>query len=217
MIRKVLLSILAATACLPLAWCDQQLHERPQYQLHVGDVLDLNYRLTPEFNQTVTVQPDGFIALDIVGNIKVVGMTLDKVHDEIVSLASSRLNHPELALTLKQFQQPYVVVAGEVAKPGKIEINESTTALQAILLAGGFSETAKDTKVYLYRNLNGGFADVRSLNLHDIKKDSQLERDAVLEPGDMILVTRNKLANFSRFMKSANLGVFLDPVPAVPF
>ena len=195
---------------------DQQLHHRQIYTLHVGDVIALDYRLTPEFNQTVTVQPDGDVDLEVVGDVKIAGFTLDQAHDEIVRLASNQLNHPELAITLKQFQQPYVVVAGEVAKPGRIEINENTTALQAVMLAGGFMPSARDTQVILFRHINADVAEVRRLNLHDIKKDSQLERDAELEPGDMLLVTRNKLEHLSRFMKATNLGVYFNPFPAVP-
>ena len=132
-----ILSLIAGSTSVT-ARADQELHQRPVYRLHIGDVIVLSYRLTPEFNQTVTVQPDGCVDLEIVGNVKVAGYSLEQVHDKIVNLAASRLNHPELAITLKQFQQPYVVVAGEVAKTGKIEINENSTALQAIMLAGGF-------------------------------------------------------------------------------
>lgn len=198
------------------AWSDQQLHKRPVYTLHIGDVIELSYRLTPEFNQTVTVQPDGNVDLEVVGTVKVAGLTLDQVHEEIVKRASVQLNRPQLAITLKQFQQPYVVVAGEVARPGKIEINENTTALQAIMLAGGFMPSARDTQVILFRHINADTAEVRRLNLHNIKKDAQLERDTDLEPGDMLLVTRNKLEHFSRFMKAANLGVYFNPFPAIP-
>jgi polysaccharide biosynthesis/export protein len=219
-IRRLILStvtmFLALSALEMVAWGDQQLHHRPIYTLHIGDVIQLSYRLTPEFNQTVTVQPDGYVDLEVVGNVKVAGLTMDKVHDEIVKRASVQLNHPELAITLKQFQQPYVVVAGEVAKPGKIEINENTTALQAVMLAGGFMPSARDTQVILFRHINGDTAEVRRLNLHNIKKDAQLERDIDLEPGDMLLVTRNKLEHLSRFMKAANLGVYFNPFPAVP-
>lgn len=195
---------------------DDQLHHRPLYTLHVGDVIDLNYRLTPEFNQTVTVQPDGFVNLEVVGNVKVAGLTVDQAHDAIVKAASSQLNNPELAITLKQFQQPYVVVAGEVQRPGKIEINQSTTALQAVMLAGGFLPSAEESQVVLFRRINQDTAEVHRLNLHNIKKDAQLERDSELEPGDMILVTRNKLEHLSRFMKAANLGVYFNPFPTIP-
>jgi polysaccharide biosynthesis/export protein len=198
------------------AWSDVELRQRNVYTLHVGDVISLTYRLTPEFNETVTVQPDGCVNLQIVGNVKVSGLTLDQVHSKIVGLASNQLNHPELALTLKQFEQPYVVVAGEVDKPGKIELHDDTTALQAVMLAGGFKDSARDTQVILFRHINSDMAEVHRLNLHDIKKQSQLERDTELEPGDMLLVTRNKMEHLSRFMKASNLGVYFNPFPVVP-
>jgi polysaccharide biosynthesis/export protein len=198
------------------AWSDVGLRQRNVYTLHVGDVISLTYRLTPEFNETVTVQPDGCVNLQIVGNVKVSGLTLDQVHSKIVSLASNQLNHPELALTLKQFEQPYVVVAGEVDKPGKIELHDDTTALQAVMLAGGFKDSARDTQVILFRHINSDTAEIHRLNLHDIKKQSQLERDTELEPGDMLLVTRNKMEHLSRFMKASNLGVYFNPFPVVP-
>jgi len=184
--------------------------------LHVGDEIALNYRFTPEFNQTVTVQPDGSVVLDIVGSVRVAGLTLEQAHDQIVKLASSQLNKPQLAITLTRFEQPYVVVAGEVDHPGKIDIRENTTALQAIMLAGGFKDSAKDTKVILFRRVNGDLAEVRPLNLHNVTKHADLERDTELEPGDMLLVTRNKMEHLSRFMKASNLGVYFNPFPAIP-
>jgi len=198
------------------AWANVQLHHRPLYTLHIGDVIVLSYRLTPQFNQTVTVQPDGSVGLKLVGDIHVAGLTLNQLHDRIVQLASKELNHPELAITLKHFQPPYVVIAGEVEKPGKIVLHEDTTALQAIMLAGGFKPAARDTRVILFRHINGDEAEVRCLDLHKITKRAQLERDIVLEPGDMLLVTRNRLAHFSHFMKATNLGVYFDPIQKLP-
>ena len=109
-----------------------------RYVLHPGDVLDIQYRYTPEFNQTVTVQPDGFISLEIGGDLKVAGRNLEQVRNGILTKARTRLASPELIVVLKEFQKPYVVVAGEVAQPGKFEMREKLTAIQAVLLAGGF-------------------------------------------------------------------------------
>jgi polysaccharide export outer membrane protein len=200
---------LSALACR----ADDQLQQRERYVLHAGDVLALNYRYTPEYNQTVTIEPDGYVTLDMVGDIKLAGLTVDEARNEVVTRASSRLNHPELDLILKGFEHPYFVVAGEVEKPGKYELREDTTALQAIMLAGGFKDSAKDTRVLLFRKINEDTAEVRRLDLHNIHKTSQLEHDAVLEPGDMLLVTRNKLEHVSRFLKAANLGVYFNPTP----
>ena len=211
---KVLAVFLVALGGFQLsARGDDQLHQRPVYTLHIGDQFSLSYRFTPEFDQTVTVQPDGSVVLNIVGSVKVAGLTLDQAHDQIVKLASDQLNHPELSITLVKFEQPYVVVAGEVDKPGKVELHEDITALQAIMLAGGFKDSAKDTKVILFRRINGDMAEVRPLDLHNINKHADLERDTELQPGDMLLVTRNKLEHFSRFMKASNLGVYFNPIP----
>lgn len=216
MTRAIAAMVFAFVVLSVAARADEQLHRRPEYTLHVGDVIVLNYRYTPEFNQTVTVQPDGYINLNIVGNIKVAGLTIEAMHDQIVNQASHRLNNPELTVTLKEFQQPYVVVAGQVERPGKIDLHDNTTALQAVMLAGGFKDSARDTHVVLFRRINGDTAEVRQLDLHNIKKQADLERDTELEPGDMLLVTRNKLEHLSRFMKAANLGVYFNPFPTIP-
>jgi polysaccharide biosynthesis/export protein len=212
----IALTCAALLLCVPGARADEQLHQRPIYTLHTGDVVVLSYRYTPEFNQTVTVQPDGCINLNVVGSVRVAGLSVDQVRQRVIDLASVTLNHPELTITLQQFVQPYVVVAGEVDHPGKFDLRENTTALQAIMLAGGFKDSARDTQVLLFRKINADQAEVHRLDLHNIKKNSDLERDAELEPGDMILVTRNKMEHLSRFMKASNLGVYFNPFPVVP-
>src|SRR5882762_1864397 len=79
--RRALIICLAAFLSLQsTVRADDKLHQRPQYVLHTGDVLSLDYRYTPEFNQTVTVQPDGYVNLNIVGNIKVSGLTINAIH-----------------------------------------------------------------------------------------------------------------------------------------
>jgi polysaccharide biosynthesis/export protein len=211
MTKPIMIATLTLILALPASWADQELHQRPRYMLHAGDVITLDYRYTPEFNQTVTIQPDGYVSLDIVGEVKVAGLTLEQAHDQIVAGASNRLNRPELTLTLKDFQRPYIVVAGEVVRPGKLDLREDTTALQAVMLAGGFKDSARDTKVLLFRRINQGTAEVRQLDLHNIHKTTELEHDTVLQPGDMLLVTRNKLEHLSRFMKATNLGLYFDP------
>ena len=215
--KKSIAALVSALLLLPcFALGEEQLHQRPIYKLHIGDVIVLNYRYTPEFNQTVTVQPDGSVNLDIVGNVRVSGLSVDQARQRIVDLASARLNHPELTITLQQFEQPYFVVAGEVDHPGKFDLREDTSALQAIMLAGGFKDSARDTQVLLFRRINDDVAEVHKLDLHNVKKSSDLERDTELEPGDMILVTRNRMEHFSRFMKASNLGVYFNPFPVVP-
>ena len=182
-----------------------------RYVLHPGDVLDVQYRYTPEFNQTVSVQPDGYISLEIGGDLKVEGRNLEQVRNLILARARTRLESPELTVVLKEFQKPYVVVAGEVVQPGKFELREKLTAVQAVLLAGGFKDSAKSSQILVYRKLNAETAEVRSLNFKTLKRTSDLENDLTLQPGDMILVPRNRLSKIERYVRLASLTTFLYP------
>lgn len=183
-----------------------------RYTLHPGDVLDIQYRYTPEFNQTVTVQPDGFISLEIGGDVKVSGRNLEQVRNVILTKARTRLASPELIVVLKEFQKPYIVVAGEVAQPGKLEMRERLTALQAVLLAGGFKDSAKSSQILVFRKLNAETAEVRSLNFKTLRRTSDLENDLTLQAGDMILVPRNRISKIERYVRIASLATFLNPL-----
>jgi polysaccharide biosynthesis/export protein len=189
----------------------QTLQQRPRYTLHPGDTVELNLRFTPEYNQTLIVQPDGFITVSLIGDVQVSGLTLEKAHDLLVEKLSARLNQPELNLVLKDFQHPYVVVGGEVQTPGKIELRQSMTAMQAVVLAGGFKPTAKDTRIVVFRHIDSNMGEVKVINLHKIQNDKELERDMMLQPGDMILVPQNRVATFSRYMEATHFSTFMSP------
>jgi protein involved in polysaccharide export with SLBB domain len=75
-----------------------------------------------------------------------------------------------LNLILEEFTRPYVVVAGEVAKPGQFEIRDNMTALSAILMAGGFTQSAKSGQVIVFRKVNDTIDEVKELNLTSIHK-----------------------------------------------
>ena len=180
-----------------------------RYRLQPGDVLEVQFRYSPEFNQTVTVQPDGYITLEIGGDLKVAGFTVEQTKQAILRQASTRLQDPVATVLLKEFQRPYFVVAGEVSTPGKIEMRERVTAIQAIMLAGGMKETAKSSQVVVFRQINSDMAEVKLLNLKSIKRTSDLENDMTLQAGDMVFVPRDKISKVERFMKIASIAAFM--------
>jgi polysaccharide biosynthesis/export protein len=191
---------------------DETLHKRPRYILHPGDVIELSYRLTPEFNQTVTLEPDGHASLSIAGDMLLGGLDLTDAKAAIIERVATRLNDPELTLVLKDFQKPYVVVGGEVQTPGRIEMREDMTAMQALLLAGGPKSSAATGKILLFRHLNKEDGQVRVLNLSHMKNTGALERDAQLQPGDMLFVTTSNFNKFERFMKATAFSLYLNPL-----
>jgi polysaccharide biosynthesis/export protein len=185
------------------------------YLILPGDVIEVQYRYTPEFNQIVTVQPDGYITLPIAGSIKVAELTLEQVRMLILKRAGERLREPEAIVTLKEFQKPYFVVAGEVVQPGRMEMRERITALQAVMLAGGFKDSARSSQILIFRRLNSDEAEVKSVDLRNIKTTNDLQNDLMLRPGDMLLVPQNRITKVSRFIKLINLGLFFNPLDVI--
>ncbi len=183
-----------------------------RYRLNPGDVLEISYRYTPEFNQTVSIHPDGFIVLPIVGDLKVADLTLTEAKALILERATKRLNDPEITIFLKEYQKPYYVVAGEIATPGRFEMNEEITALQAVMLAGGFKDSAKTSRVFVFRKINKNMAEVKTLDLKKIRKTSDLENDLNLESGDIVWVPQNKFSKFEKYIRLTSIGAILNPI-----
>jgi polysaccharide biosynthesis/export protein len=193
----------------------QMLEKRNRYMLQPGDQLDVKFRLTPEFNQTVTVQPDGFVQLNVTGDVRVASLSVEDAEAAIKVSAEKRLNNPEVSISLLSFHKPYFVVAGEVAKPGRYDMAEDTTAMQAMLMAGGPTADGKVSEIIIYRRINGNNAQVKVLDLRNMKKTEDLERDCELQPGDMLYVTRNFISRLTQVTRIANnFGLYLNPLQA---
>src|SRR5205807_719649 len=107
-----------------------------------------NFELSPEFNQTaVTVQPDGFISLRAVGDIKVDGQTVPVLTQTLKTAYSKILHDPIISVVLKDFEKPYFIADGQLGRPGKYDLRGSVTLTEAIAMAGGFNDSAKHSQV----------------------------------------------------------------------
>ena len=185
----------------------------PRYRLQPNDVIEIQYRYTPEYNQTASVQPDGFVTLQLVGDVKLDGLTLDQARASILKLASARLHDPEIFILLKDYEKPHFVVGGEVASPGRFELRGHVTAVEAIAIAGGFkAASAKHSQVILFRRIDAENGETRTLDLKKIMYKPMLEEDVTLRPGDMLLVPQNRISKIERIIKWANIGVYWSPI-----
>lgn len=181
-----------------------QLQQRDRYRIHEGDQILVEFTYTPEFNQTVTVQPDGFVSLRVGGDVRVAGRTIDEVKAMIEKSASVRLNDPVVALTLVDFQHPYFVVAGEALTPQKYEMRQHLTVLQGLMLAGGIRQTGKEKQVVLIHGLGTADQHIYLLDLKNVASNKIFEHDMDLSSEDIIYIPRNKLTRAIQVMQLVN-------------
>jgi polysaccharide export outer membrane protein len=169
----------------------QQRHRR--YALRPGDLLQLTFPFTPEFNQAIAVQPDGFITLVQVGELHVAEMSLPDLRAALRRAYKDVLRDPEINVELKDFEKPYFIASGEVKAPGRYDLRGDTTVAQAVAVAGGFTGEAKHSQVLLFRRVDEQSVEVKKINLKKMLAEGKLSEDLHLQPGDLVYVPQSAI------------------------
>jgi polysaccharide biosynthesis/export protein len=184
---------------------------RPLYRLCTSDTLQISFTFSPEFDQTVTVQPDGFVALKGAEPTYAEGRTLTEFRAAAELAYAGSLNDPEITVVLKEFNQPYFVASGEVTRPGKYDLRGDTTVTEALAIAGGMNEQAKHSQVVLFRHAPGHQVEARLLDVKKMLNTQDLAEDVRLKPGDMLFVPQNLISKIRRYLPVSSLGMYLNP------
>jgi len=179
---------------------------RPLYRLSKTDTVEIGFTFAPEFNQTVTVQPDGFIALKGLDDLYVEGMTVPELRQAIRRAYSASLHDPEVTAVLKDFNKPYFIAGGQVARPGKYELRGDTTIVEAIATAGGFTGEARHSQVVLFRRISEETCEAKLLNVKRMLSARDLREDIHLRPGDMLFVPQNAISKIRQYLPVSEVG-----------
>lgn len=183
---------------------------RPLYRLNRSDVVALSFTLSPEFDQTLTLQPDGYVALKDASPVLAQGLTLEEFREAVEQAYRGYLHDPQVAVALKEFEHPYFVAGGEVGKPGKYELRSDTTVIEAVQIAGGFTHEAKHSQVLLFRHVNDDLVEARVFNLKRMLKEKSLGEAAQLRPGDLVFVPQNSISKAERFLSKPSLSMYVS-------
>jgi polysaccharide export outer membrane protein len=188
------------------------MEHNPPYRLEDSDVVTVTFRYTPEFNQDVTVGPDGRAEVAGLGVVIAEHQTLAQFKASLVELSSKRLVNPELSAVLKTYVKPHVLVGGEVNTPGRVELHGDTSALDAIALAGGFRDSAAKNNVLLLRADPGNGGQTRVVNLTQFLKNHKLEEVPQLRSGDVLYVSKSKFAKLNEIAHLGAFGAIYNPI-----
>lgn len=163
-------------------------HARPQYLIGSGDVLAINVWKETELTRTVLVRPDGRISLPLIGEIQAAGRTTDQVQAEILDKLSSFISHPQVNVIVQEIKSRTFNVVGKVIKPGEYDLIRPMNVLDGVALAGGFTDFAKKSKIYVLRKASDGKTVMLPFDYKKVIKGKALDQNVPLLPGDTIVV-----------------------------
>ena len=182
---------------------------RPLYRLSKSDVVEVSFTFTPEFNQTETVLPDGRISLRGTSAVVAEGKTTEELGETIRAAYAGLLHEPDVTVTLKEFDKPFFIAAGEVGHPGKYELRSPTTVAEAVAIAGGFTPQSKHSQVIVFRHVSPELVEARIVDVKKVLKEKDLNEDLALQAGDFLVVPKSLVSNVMRFMPTTSMGMFL--------
>jgi polysaccharide biosynthesis/export protein len=158
------------------------------YVIGAEDVLAIDVWNEKEISRSVTVRSDGAISLALVGEVQAAGKTPVQLEKEITSKLHAYISDPEVTVIVQQMMSKRFNVLGEVVKPGSYLLTGSTTVLDAIALAGGFRDFAKQKAIYVLRHNPDGTENRLPFNYKDVVKGKNVEQNIKLEARDSVVV-----------------------------
>ena len=164
--------------------------QKPDYRLQPEDVLQITVYEQLDLTTKVRITSKGKIAFPLLGKVEAAGLTVSELDDKLTKLlAEDYLVSPQVSVFIEEYSVKQVSVLGAVKEPGKYDMytERETTVLEAVAMAGGFSDVAKVNGTRVIRNENGEERAI-PIRVTDITTKGMKEKDIPLKPGDIIFV-----------------------------
>jgi polysaccharide export outer membrane protein len=158
------------------------------YLIGPSDILAISVWKDAELTRTIPVRPDGKISLPLVGELEVSGLTASAVQNILIRKLKEYISDPQVTVIVQEVKSRTYSILGKVAKPGSYPLGKPTTVLEAIAIAGGFLDFAKQSKIYIMRPVSGGSTQTLPFDYKKVIKGRNPEQNVELQNGDTIIV-----------------------------
>jgi len=157
-----------------------------QFVLGAADVIHVNVWKNPDLSQTVTIGPDGFVSLPLLGEISVSNMTASQLGQSLTSRLGTYILNPQVTVSVVDIRSRQVYVLGQVAKPGGYPLIAPITVLQLIAQAGGLNPYANRKNIVVLRTTNRAEHKLTFNYNNAVRGDEK--QSISLQPGDTVVV-----------------------------
>jgi polysaccharide biosynthesis/export protein len=159
----------------------------PDYKIGPQDMLRIDVWKEPDISRIVPVRPDGKITLPLVNDIQASGLTPTQLAAKIAEGLKKYITSPQVTVGVTEINSRRIFVSGEVARPGAMPLLPNMTVLQALSSAGGFTQFAREKKIYILR-MEEGKQVKHPFNYKEAISGKNMEQNIILEGGDIIVV-----------------------------
>ena len=157
------------------------------YRLAAGDKLRIEVYKDAQLSQSLQVRPDGKITLPLVGDLPAAGRTSIELRDAIAASLTDYMKNPTVTVIVVETTPQVVYVTGEVTKPGPVTISGPLSILQALAMAGGFTDFANRKEILILRNESSGQKTL-TFNYKDAINQDTRRAPMQLKAGDTVVV-----------------------------
>jgi polysaccharide export outer membrane protein len=157
-----------------------------QYALGPADVIHVSVWKSSDLSQTVTVGPDGFVSLPLLGDVHVAGLTTNQLASDLSSKLSTFVVSAQVTVSVVEIRSRQIFVTGQVGKPGAYSLIIPITVLQLIAQAGGLNTFADRKRILILRTANSQIQRLRFNYTSAIRGD--IKQNINLQPGDTVIV-----------------------------
>ncbi len=182
---------------------------KTEVTLRPGDEIELKFPYWTELNDTQKVRPDGLITLQLVDAVQAQGLTPEELDEKLTELYKSKIKDPVITVVVRSLVDQRIYVGGEVNSPGLLTLQGEVDALQAVINAGGFKESAKVDHVIVIRKGKDGTPIPYKVNANNNIYGIENKQSFVLLPNDVVFVPRSNIANLNLFVKQYIADLFL--------
>lgn len=162
------------------------------YKVQAGDLLEIAVFQEKDMARTVRVSGNGTITFPLAGNVAIADLSVPEAEAMLAQALAEYIINPQVTVLIKEYSNKQVYVLGEVKKPGSITlpVERRLTVLEAITLAGGFTDLAAQDKTKVLRNKDGR-SETIEVQISKITKQGDKSADIFLEPNDTVFVPQS--------------------------
>jgi polysaccharide export outer membrane protein len=157
------------------------------YVIGPSDVLTITYRNEKDMTGDYIVRPDGKITLPLLGDVEAVGVTPEKLTEQLAKVSDKLFIDPTISVGVKAINSRKVSITGSVEKPGQYDILGPMDVVQLISLSGGLREYTSGKAITILRTEGGKQTSFR-FNYKEVLEGKNLTQNIQLKPGDRVLV-----------------------------